>query len=61
MLYGRDEQAIAALLLGAEAAVSSTIGYSPTLRDAVSLWAAGQHADAKAAQERNAKLCSFFG
>jgi len=60
MLYGRDEQALAALLLGADAAVSSTIGYSPTLRDAVSLWLEGKQAAAKAQQERNAKLCSFF-
>jgi N-acetylneuraminate lyase len=61
MLYGRDEQAIAALMLGAEAAVSSTIGYSPTLRKAVTLALAGKQAEAKAQQELNAKLCSFFG
>jgi len=60
MLYGRDEQAVSALLLGADAAVSSTIGYSPTLRQVLSLWATGQHAAAVAAQVRNAKLCSFF-
>jgi N-acetylneuraminate lyase len=61
MLYGRDEQAIPALLLGAEAAVSSTIGYSPTLRNAVRLMLAGKQTEAKAQQELNAKLCSFFG
>ena len=31
MLYGRDEMALSALAMGAAAAVSSTIGYSPTL------------------------------
>jgi len=61
MLYGRDEQAVAALLLGAEAAVSSTIGYSPTLRSVIDLWAQGKHAAAVAAQEKNARLCSYFG
>ena len=59
--YGRDEQAVSALLLGAEAAVSSTIGYAPSLRNAVTLWAAGKQADAIAQQNINAKLCSFFG
>jgi len=61
MLYGRDEQALSALLLGAEAAVSSTIGYSPTLRDALTLWANGKQAAALEQQARNARLCSFFG
>lgn len=61
MLYGRDEQAITAFLLGADAAVSSTIAYSPTLRNAVELWSQGKQAEAKAQQELNAKLCSFFG
>jgi len=60
MLYGRDEQALAALLLGADAAVSSTIGYSPTLRHAVRLWQDGQQAAALKQQAANAKLCSFF-
>ena len=61
MLYGRDEQAVAALLLGAEAAVSSTIGYAPSLRNAVSLWRAGKQPEAVAQQKVNAELCSFFG
>lgn len=61
MLYGRDEQALGALLLGADAAVSSTIGYSPTLRNAVQLWKAGKQPEAIEQQTRNAKLCSFFG
>ena len=61
MLYGRDEMALVALLLGADAAVSSTIGYSPTLRDALSLWASGDvTAAALEKQGENAKLCSFF-
>merc|ERR1711924_499991 len=60
MLYGRDEQAVAALLLGADAAVSSTIGYSPTLRDAVREWQEGDKAAALKSQAENAKLCSFF-
>ena len=54
-------QALSALLLGADAAVSSTIGYSPTLRNAVSLWEAGKQAEALKQQELNAKLCSKFG
>jgi N-acetylneuraminate lyase len=61
MLYGRDEQAVPALVLGAEAAVSSTIGYAPSLRSAVSLFLAGRQAEAVAQQNVNAKLCSFFG
>ena len=60
MLYGRDEQAVSALLLGAEAAVSSTIGYAPSLRNAVSLWTAGKQAEAVAQQNVNAQLCSYF-
>eukprot|EP00947_MAST-08B_sp_MAST-8B-sp1_P000119 g119.t1 len=61
MLYGRDEQALAALQFGADAAVSSTVGYAPSLRDALSLWFAGDKKGALAKQETNAKLCSFFG
>eukprot|EP00854_Cymbomonas_tetramitiformis_P013562 gene13562-16035_t len=60
MLFGRDEEALAALLLGADAAVSSTVGYSPTLRDAILLWNRGDRKGAVSAQMRNAKLCSFF-
>jgi len=61
MLYGRDEQALPALLLGAEAAVSSTIGYSPTLRKAYALWTAGDREAGLIQQARNAKLCSMLG
>lgn len=61
MLYGRDEQAFAAMELGADAAVSSTAQYAPSLRDVVSLYAKGDKAGAKAAQEVNAKLCTTFG
>ena len=60
-LFGRDEQAITAKLLGADAAVSSTIAYSPTLRRALAAWDQGKQAEAIAQQEANAKLCSFFG
>jgi len=61
MLYGRDEQALAALELGAATAVSSTIQFSPTLREALSLASKGDKDGAKAAQARNAELCSNFG
>lgn len=60
MLYGRDEQALSAMLFGAEAAVSSTIGYAPSLRNAVTLWMAGKQTEAVIQQNLNAKLCSFF-
>jgi N-acetylneuraminate lyase len=52
MLYGRDEMALSALAMGAAAAVSSTIGYSPTLRDALRLWAAGDTAGASRRRRR---------
>lgn len=61
MLYGRDEQAIAALSLNADAAVTSTVQYSRTLLDAIVAFKKGDRAAALAAQERNAKLCSYFG
>jgi len=61
MLYGRDEMALAAIILGADAAVSSTIQYSNTLRQTLNLYAKGDMAGAKAAQMENAKLCSNFG
>ena len=61
MLYGRDEMALSAFAMGASAAVSSTVGYSPTLREAVALWERGDRAGALAAQARNADLCSYFG
>merc|ERR1712217_605600 len=61
MLYGRDEQAVGALDLGADAAVSSTVQYSRTLQNAVDAFKQGDLPAALAAQERNAKLCSYFG
>merc|ERR1712130_386889 len=61
MLYGRDEQALAALDIGADAAVSSTVQYSPSLRQAIYLWSKGDKLGAKTAQEENARLCSLFG
>lgn len=60
MLYGRDEQAMAGFLFGAEAAVSSTIGYAPSLREAIKRWNQGDQAGAMSKQAENAKLCSFF-
>lgn len=61
MLYGRDEQLLSALELGADAGVSSTIQYAPSLRDTWSLWKKGDIAGSKKAQEINAKLCTTFG
>merc|ERR1712039_1076464 len=46
---------------GADAAVSSTINYSPTLRDALRLYETGDKPAAFAKQAENAKLCSMFG
>jgi N-acetylneuraminate lyase len=61
MLYGRDEQALSALQMGAEAGVSSTAGYAPSLREVVTLFKAGDLKGARQAQITNAKLCSMFG
>lgn len=61
MLYGRDEQALPALELGAEAAVSSTVNYAPSLREAVRLYKLGQKKAAYEQQALNTKLCSMFG
>merc|ERR1712224_484004 len=61
MLYGRDEQALAAIGLGADACVSSTVQYSQTLRDVVRFDQTNQRELARAAQDKNAHLCSFFG
>lgn len=60
MLFGRDEEALAAMSLGADAAVSSTVQYAPSLREALALYAKGEMAQAKAAQMTNAQLCSMF-
>lgn len=61
MLYGRDEQLFAALESGADTGVSSTIQFSPTLRDVWSLYEKGDKAGSKKAQELNAQLCTTFG
>merc|ERR1711998_713926 len=61
MLFGRDEMAISALDMYADAAVSSTVQYSRSLRDVISLYANGDRKGALAAQEVNAKLCTKFG
>jgi len=61
MLYGRDEQAISALQLGADAAVSSTVQFAPSLRQVVELWNKGDVTGALAAQAENAQLCTTFG
>jgi len=61
MLFGRDEQALAAFDLGADAAVSSTVNYAPSLREAVQAYQSGDKALAWAKQAENARLCSLFG
>lgn len=61
MLYGRDEQLLGALDLGAATGVSSTIQFAPSLRDVWSFYKKGDKVGAKNAQESNAKLCSMFG
>merc|ERR1712064_243675 len=61
MLYGRDEQAVAALVLGADAAVSSTCQYAPSLRETMKLYEQGDMSGALKEQMTNAKLCSQFG
>lgn len=61
MLYGRDEMLFAALQMGADTGVSSTIQYAPSLRDVWTLWKKGDIKGAKEAQEVNAKLCTTFG
>lgn len=61
MLFGRDEEGLAAIMLGGDSVVSSTIQYSATLRDVVRLHEKGDWAGAEAAQRRNAQLCSHFG
>merc|ERR1712066_31209 len=61
MLYGRDEQLLAALELGADTGVSSTIQYAPSLRDVWSLYKKGDKVGARRSQAVNAKLCNTFG
>merc|ERR1712113_92014 len=60
MLYGRDNQALEAFDIGADAAVSSTVNYAPSLRDAIHAYQIGDKATAWAKQAENAKLCSLF-
>mmetsp|Transcript_107610 Transcript_107610/g.321826 ORF Transcript_107610/g.321826 Transcript_107610/m.321826 type:complete len:322 (-) Transcript_107610:47-1012(-) len=61
MLYGRDEQVLPALQLGADSFVSSTVQYSSTLRKVDSLFRHGNEPGAKAAQLQNARLCAMLG
>merc|ERR1719230_890064 len=61
MLYGRDEQALPALDLGADAAVSSTVNYALSLREAIHAYESGEKKAAFAKQAVNADLCSMFG
>jgi N-acetylneuraminate lyase len=61
MLFGRDEEAIAGMLVGAAAAASSTMQYSPTLRTAIELFQKGDLAGAVKYQHLNAQLCEMFG
>eukprot|EP00927_Polykrikos_kofoidii_P039561 TRINITY_DN33923_c0_g1_i1.p1 TRINITY_DN33923_c0_g1~~TRINITY_DN33923_c0_g1_i1.p1 ORF type:complete len:122 (-),score=19.62 TRINITY_DN33923_c0_g1_i1:3-368(-) len=61
MVYGRDEQALSAMDIGAGTAVSSTINYSPTLRQALELYAKGDIIAARDQQKRNVQLCSILG
>jgi len=60
VIFGRDEVALGALELGADAAVSSTCQFAPSLRVAVSAFRRGDIEAAKRAQEENARLCSMF-
>jgi len=61
MLYGRDEQLYAALDLGADTGVSSTVQYAPSLREVWRLYKKGDKEGAKKQQQVNAKLCNMFG
>merc|ERR1712107_157876 len=57
MLYGRDEQALQALDSGADAAVSSTVNYAPSLREAIIAYEAGDKVTVEeAGGERKAVL-----
>jgi len=60
MLYGRDEQVLPALVVGAQAAISSTVQYSYTLREAIQLYSQGDIKNAQAAQLYNVKLIDTF-
>eukprot|EP00933_Yihiella_yeosuensis_P085137 TRINITY_DN9993_c2_g1_i2.p1 TRINITY_DN9993_c2_g1~~TRINITY_DN9993_c2_g1_i2.p1 ORF type:complete len:322 (-),score=59.56 TRINITY_DN9993_c2_g1_i2:229-1158(-) len=61
MLYGRDEQFLSALDLGADGAVSSTAQYSPWTREVMARFTAKDEAGAQAAQVQTTKLCGLFG
>lgn len=61
MLYGRDEQLYAALELGADTGVSSTVQYAPSLREVWRLYQKGDKKGAKEQQQVNANLCATFG
>mmetsp|Transcript_16177 Transcript_16177/g.41627 ORF Transcript_16177/g.41627 Transcript_16177/m.41627 type:complete len:338 (+) Transcript_16177:53-1066(+) len=61
LLFGRDDKGLSALMLGCDGVVSSTVNYSPTLREVVQLYAKGDLRGAAAAQQKNADLCDTFG
>jgi N-acetylneuraminate lyase len=62
MLFGRDEMLLEVLPIGKHTVgASSTVNYSPTLRDVVRYYTAGDLASAERAQQANANLCSHFG
>merc|ERR1712190_341632 len=46
---------------GADAAVSSTVNYAPSLREAIHAYQSGDKTTAWAKQAENTKLCSMFG
>ncbi|CAE7390719.1 npl-a [Symbiodinium microadriaticum] len=60
MLFGRDEQYLAAAVLGADAPISSTLQYSPWLREVFRLAEAGNLYAAQGPQQAVAQLCSRF-
>ncbi|CAE7620483.1 npl-a [Symbiodinium natans] len=60
MLYGRDEQYLAAAALGADAPISSTVQFSPWLREVFRLTKLGKLWEAQGPQQAVAKLCSTF-
>jgi N-acetylneuraminate lyase len=62
MVFGRDEMLLEVLPIGKHTVgASSTVNYSPTLRDVVRYFNSGDLAAAQRAQQQNALLCSHFG
>ncbi|CAE7227221.1 NPL [Symbiodinium pilosum] len=60
MLFGRDEEYLSAAVLGADAPISSTLQYSPWLREVFRLTKAGQFESARGPQQAVAQLCGHF-